>query len=82
MIVIVVTISTSMKSRDYHFLLVVGIIKIEFLSRFDHYNTIVLSTFTSSLGLIYYSLQVGTLKQYLSPCLLVDNCFGLRLKGP
>ena len=62
------------KSHNYHFFLVIGIIKS--LSKFDDYNTMLFSIFTvlciRSLGLIYYSLQVCTPKQPYFYILICD----------
>ena len=67
---IVAIISTSITSHNCHFFSMVGITKIQSLSKFGDYSTILLSIFTvlyiRFLGLIYYQLQVCTLKQHLS----------------
>ena len=72
MIAIIATISTSILLYNYHYFSVMVIIKIKSLSKFDYYNMIVLSIFTilyiRSLRLIYYLLQICTLKQHLSHC--------------
>ena len=55
--------------HNYHFSLVVEIIEIQFLSKLEQ-SRILLSIFTvlciRSVRLIYYLLQVYTLKQHLS----------------
>lgn len=65
MIAIVAVISTSIVFHNYHFFLVVGVIKFQSLSKFDDYTTILLSVFTilyiRSPGLIYSLLQEGEL---------------------
>ena len=62
MISFVAIISTSVTSYNYRFSLVVGIIKIQSISKFDDYNTTLLSIFTTlcTEGKISYQLYTSS----------------------